>query len=435
MSRGGRMPAPPGQLGRGGPSKITTQEPPKPKPKPQVEASPTTQLFAELARRQQEGGVTTNTSRPQIPNEFGKADYGVNKNVSFGGGLRKAQTNVDGKPLQPRPTPEPKQYAYKSAAGKQAVELPSLSWRVEGPEEVKDDDEVEFKMTCKNKETKATWDYNPRNLEAYIWPEGQRSVTTEARILKASTGVFVLQFGKLKPGEWEMNVWIDCDKERRPLYAETSPIPLYVEGDELTESVQRNISFSVSGHGFNGGEVCKPLSFKIFTKDDSQLPVEIALEKLKVNLSQPGKIFPVNVEEVSKGCFNASYTPQQDGEWKVVITYQGQDVVEHKMNITGKSEGSQCIVTKAPKQVKINTPSHFIMQARDRMGAVMATGGEVFKSSVSGPPDGCTNFMVKDLSNGTYEVHFTLTKVGDYDFTINLRGKAVDGSPVNVQCR
>jgi hypothetical protein len=77
---------------------------------------------------------------------------------------------------------------------------------------------------------------------------------------------------------------------------------------------------------------------------------------LKVNLSQPGKINPAKVEEVSTGCFNgelppsflhrytflsyvtnkiASFTPQQDGEWKVVITYQGQDVVEHKMNVTG----------------------------------------------------------------------------------------------------
>jgi len=30
---------------------------------------------------------------------------------------------------------------------------------------------VEFKLTCKNKETKASWDYNPRHLEAFIWPD------------------------------------------------------------------------------------------------------------------------------------------------------------------------------------------------------------------------------------------------------------------------
>jgi hypothetical protein len=152
---------------------------PKPTPKPEVQASPTTQLFAELAQRNKEGGGGLQ-SRPPIPNEFGKADYGVNKNVNFGANLRKTPTNVDGKPVTPKPTSEPRQYAYKSAAGKAAQNLPSLSWRVEGPEEVTVDDDVEFRLTCKNKETKASWDYNPRSLEAFIWPEGQRAVTTEA---------------------------------------------------------------------------------------------------------------------------------------------------------------------------------------------------------------------------------------------------------------
>jgi hypothetical protein len=136
-------------------------------------------LFAELAARSKDGGGSG--SRPMIPNEFGKADYGVNKNVNFGAGLRKAPTNVDGKPLQPKPTSEPRQYAYKSAAGKATPNLPSLSWRVEGPEEVTVEDDVEFRLTCKSKENKASWDYNPRNLEAFIWPEGQRAVTTEVR--------------------------------------------------------------------------------------------------------------------------------------------------------------------------------------------------------------------------------------------------------------
>jgi hypothetical protein len=78
----------------------------------------------------------------------------------------------------------------------------------------------------------------------------------------------------------------------------------------------------------------------------------------------------------------------------VVITFKGQDVVEHKFNVTGATSGSQCIITRAPKTVKINTPSSFQMTARDRMGAVMSTGGEVFKSSVSGVPGGVTDYKV-----------------------------------------
>jgi len=243
----------------------------------------------------------------------------------------------------------------------------------------------------------------------------------------------VLKFGNLKDGDWDMNVYIDCDKERRALYPEDSPIPLLVVGDELTESSLRNLNFTAAGTGFSGGEVLKPLLFKVFAKDDAQTPVEINIEKLKVVVSQPGKPNPLKVEEGTKGSYSATFIPPQDGEWKIVITYQGQDVLEHKFNVTGKSEGSQCIITKAPKQVKINTPSSFQMQGRDKMGSVMTTGGEVFKSSVNGVPGGVSGFVVKDLNNGTYDVCFTLTKPGDYDFSITLRGKQVDGSPVNVR--
>lgn len=39
-----------------------------------------------------------------------------------------------------------------------------------------------------------------------------------------------------------MNVWIDCEKERRPLYAEDSPIPLLVVGDGTTETSTHSIA-------------------------------------------------------------------------------------------------------------------------------------------------------------------------------------------------
>jgi len=155
-------------------------------------------------------------------------------------------------------------------------------------------------------------------------------------------------------------------------------------------------------------------------------------KKLKVNLSQPGKVMPATITEVSDGCFTSSFTPQQDGEWKIEILYQGQIVVTNKMVITGRTEGGQCIIQKAPRQVKTNVPSSFIMQARDRMGEVMSSGGEVFKTSVAGPPGGIKDFKVRDDANGTYVVSFTFTKPGEFEFTISLRNKQVDGSPLII---
>lgn len=454
MSRGGRMPAPPGQLGRGGPSKLTTAEPAKPKPKPEVQASPQTQLFAELAKRNQAGG-----SKPMIPNEFNKPDYGVNKSEGFGVTLKKA-----GDPLSPRPnnpssggptdatsprktggdmfSPVKKEWAYKTNANAGLNALPvstkdpgsALAWQLSGPEEVLTSDEVEFRLTCKNKETKASFDYDPRKLESEIWPVGKRGAATPAKILKANAGLFILQYGLLRnPGEYEMNIWIDVDRDRRPIYKEDNPIPLLVMGENQVEQEGRSLNFSCGGDGFQGGEVGKTCHFKIYCKDDQHRPVEIDMAKLKVNLSQPGKVLPAILNEDSNGCFSASFKPEQDGEWKVKILFQGQEVVDTKMNITGKTEGSQCYIVKPPKSVKVNTPSSFSMQARDKMGQIMTSGGETFKSSVAGPPGGVKDFMVNDAKDGNYQVKFTLTVVGEYEFNVTLRGKHVDGSPVIIR--
>jgi len=161
--------------------------------------------------------------------------------------------------------------------------------------------------------------------------------------------------------------------------------------------------------------------------------LDVDITKLKVNLSQPGKSFSATLNEVSNGCFTASYTPQQDGEWTVTVLFNGQTVVTNKMVITGKSEGGQCVIQRAPRSVKINTPSTFIMQARDRMGTIVTNGGEIFKTSVSGPPGGIKDFRVMDEANGTYTVYYTFTKTGEYEFTITLRGKHVDGSPLSIK--
>lgn len=37
------------------------------------------------------------------------------------------------------------------------------------------------------------------------------------------------------------------------------------------------------------------------------------------------------------------------------------------------------------------------MQARDKMGQIMTSGGETFKSSVAGPPGGVKDFVVRIL--------------------------------------
>lgn len=453
MSRGGRIPAPPGQLK----TAKKTAEPEQPRPKPKIQSreaeSPMGNLMAELAARaesrsgappmkdpvqqkqtygvnQHNGfGVELGASPMKDPQQ---KNFGVNQHNGFGVELRKTPTNVE-----PNPNFVPKPYVPKTTENKptfsprQKIVGPRLGWRLSAPEEILAEDELDVILTCKNAETKESFDYDPRKLEADAWLVNNRGQAVEGRILKSKIGQFTIKFGRLSPGEYEMNIWIDKDIDRRPLYPEDNPITFVVVG-EIVESVGRTLNFSCTGAGFNGGEVLKPCNFKIFCKDDNHKAIEIPITNLKVNISQPGKISQATITEVSDGCFTATFTPQQDGEWKIEVLYQNQLVVSNKMNITGRTEGSQCIIHKAPKSVKIGVPSQFVMQARDRMGGIMTSGGEVFKTSVAGPPGGIENFKVHDEANGTYTVSFTLLKPGEFEFFVTLRNKPVDGSPLII---
>jgi len=103
--------------------------------------------------------------------------------------------------------------------------------------------DVEFRLTCKNADTKASYDYDPRKMESDIWKVNNRGMAVAGRILKSNAGLFTLQYGKLNPGTYNMNIWVDTDTNRRPLYPEDNPISLVVMGQEATEQVGRMLSF------------------------------------------------------------------------------------------------------------------------------------------------------------------------------------------------
>lgn len=69
--------------------------------------------------------------------------------------------------------------------------------------------------------------------------------------------------------------------------------------------VARLASHSISKFSRKVCSLCKS-SQSILMLDDSQRPVDIDLAKLKVNLSQPGKVFPATITEVSTGSFTGT---------------------------------------------------------------------------------------------------------------------------------
>jgi len=231
-----------------------------------------------------------------------------------------------------------------------------------------------------------------------------------------------------------MNVYFNCPETRTPIFSETSPVPLEILNDP-SEQVSSTICFSCTGSGFLGGEVGKPALFEIFCKDENGRPAEVEENKIKAFMAQPGKKNEMRMNLVSKGCWKADFTPRQDGEWQIIVEY-GKEIAFQKTAVfAGRAEGTHCQVLRPPNRVQVGVPSSFQLQGQDRMGNAVKFGGEKFTCAVAGPP-GATNciggFTILDEANGFYTVKFTCNVKGKYEFSIKLRDREVNGSPVEL---
>jgi hypothetical protein len=80
----------------------------------------------------------------------------------------------------------------------------------------------------------------------------------------------------------------------------------------------------------------------------------------------------------------------------------------------------------------INQPTHFTIQARNRIGDPMKTGGDPFKVSVVGPYNSDVEPKLTDNNNGTYLVEYEPTVAGPHKVEVTLNGAPISGSPWNI---
>lgn len=96
------------------------------------------------------------------------------------------------------------------------------------------------------------------------------------------------------------------------------------------------------------------------------------------------------------------------------------------------------IVPEAVKQVTINTPVEFSVQARDFKSKPRTTGKEPFMFKITAPegvdPVGA---IIRDNDgkekSGTYSCFFRVSVPGEYEASITLNGEHINGSPWKFQ--
>jgi len=80
-------------------------------------------------------------------------------------------------------------------------------------------------------------------------------------------------------------------------------------------------------------------------------------------------------------------------------------------------------------------PTEFTIQAKDKYGNPIPTGGDPFEVQILNPNDEEVPSQITDNGDGTYQAKYEPVAHGKHKAIIKLRGKPVGGSPYSVDVR
>jgi len=161
-------------------------------------------------------------------------------------------------------------------------------------------------------------------------------------------------------------------------------------------------------------------------------------EDFQVDLVSPeGQHVPVDITDNGDGTYTCNYTPVQPGRHKLDVALKGKPVLNNYSIPVSKSQTDPAKSTASGPGIEptgnlINKPTHFTIQARNRIGDPMKTGGDNFAVHVRGPYQNDVDIKQTDNKDGTYLVEYTPTVAGPHKVEVSLNNIPISGSPWDV---
>lgn len=192
-----------------------------------------------------------------------------------------------------------------------------------------------------------------------------------------------------------------------------------------------------SGDGLDKAEQYIPTSFDIDASELKSQGVAPDPNDFGITLQSPnGPEVPVSVKDNNDGTYTCSYTPVDPGRHKLNVALKGRPILSNYSIPVNKSTTDAEKSTASGPGIEpgnvINVPTHFEIQARNKIGDPMKTGGDPFKVSVLGPFENHVDVTVKDNNDGTYRVEYEPTDAGHHKIEVSLNNVPISGSPWNI---
>jgi len=186
-----------------------------------------------------------------------------------------------------------------------------------------------------------------------------------------------------------------------------------------------------------GNEAGIETDFTIEARNGADRRVPVGGHNFPTIITAPnGQQIPCKTIDNSNGTYQVFYTPREEGNHKVDISFNGTPIKNSPITVfikAAKPDPTKCkCYGPGLEGGEAHEPALFTIEARNCLGDKITSGGHPFHVQVTDPHGATIPSKCVDNKNGTYSCEYLPQEVGDFIVGITLQGAKVANSPYRV---
>jgi filamin len=191
------------------------------------------------------------------------------------------------------------------------------------------------------------------------------------------------------------------------------------------------------GPGLEHAETGIPAEFTIQAVNAAGKDIPVGGENWEVTVNGPKGAVQPKVTDNGNGTYGVVYVPTEVGKHTVAVQLKGKPIQGSPWTVPVDRAPADPTHTKVygpglERGVQ-GEPGVFTIEAYDRLGQRIRTGGDPFQVAVKGPYNRDVDVKVQDNKDGTHTVTYVPIDKGTHTVAVTLNGAHVAKSPYTVQ--
>lgn len=245
------------------------------------------------------------------------------------------------------------------------------------------------------------------------------SAPVKAEVVDNGDGTYKVSYNPKAHGKHLINVNV----RNKPIQNS----PFSVNAEKLGVDAVKTDAY---GPGLEGGVTKDTTHFTIVAKNKKGDPVGSGGDRFDVKIVGPFDS-EVKTETIDNkdGSYTVSYRPTDKGNHTITIQHEGKNVANSPYHVSIDSNPKDADASGSNaygpglQEAIVGEPANFTIQARNKKGDKITTGGSPFDVEVTGPDDNIVDVKIIDNKDGTYAVSYHPVEQGKHRVEVMLRGE------------